>query len=188
MRTIFKRRRAKYSAVEGLEPVEVDGVKLWIFADPLRMPTKRVFQYFNGLDQVRLGVVRDDLEAFVASSRAQFNLGNFSAAAGLLEHLAAFLDLYAVERNLVALGSSFILLDGESLDNPSPKEYEAKLAAVQSSEDVRAFFLSKANGSLTSSDRRRSDFNILEYLNNPTVKKADLTFSTLIRSFDPRPK
>lgn len=164
------------------EELKVDGHKLTVFTDPLKMPYKRILQYFIAVDAVRLGITREDQESFKTAVRHEINRGEWSKVAGLFEHFFAFTDLYAVEKNLVQLGSTFIMMEGEDPHEPTDKDFIRKSEAVERSEELKAFFLSRSYASLTKSKTPKQDFDISEYLKDPMVKKAATTFFELIHS------
>jgi hypothetical protein len=165
-----------------VEHIKIDKVKLTVFNDPLKMPYKRVLQYFLSVDSIRLGIVREDLDAFKATMRHEINQGNWSKVIGVFEHFIAFTDLYAVEKNMMQLGATFIMLPGEDPKEPVEADYIKKYELCESSEEMRAFFLSRSYSSLRKSKGSKIDFDILEYLNLPQTKKAAQTFLNLIHS------
>lgn len=177
---LFKRKPnlEKYK----IEAITVDGHKLKVFEEPLKMPYKRILQYFIAVDEVRLGIVREDMEAFKTAVRSEINRSNWSKVTGLFEHFFAFTDLYAVEKNLIKLGASFILIGKEDPIDPTEADYLKKVAAIEGSEELKAFFLSRSYDSLNQLKKRKTDFDILEYLSHPTVKKAARSFFALIHS------
>ena len=171
----------KKKPIPGIVVHHVGGIKWRVFENPMQAPYKRVLAYFNALHETQLGIQRKDLEAFVNVQRQAFNDKQFSQAASLLEYMANFLDLYAIEDNIIKLANAFILHPGESVTEMEEFYTKIKTDLVKSNEEVKAFFLSRSYeqiGKLSSSDE---DFNLTEYLNRPEVRKAAIIFFQSVR-------
>lgn len=173
----FKRKKR----IPGLLTEKVGGIKWRYYENPMAAPTMRVLAYFQALHETQLGIQRKDLEAFVDIQRQAFNSGDFTKAASYLEHLHAFLDLYAIEDNILKLGSSFILYPGESITKMEEHYTLKKQNAVKTNEAVKAFFLRLSYGQIEKLSSSESNFNPTEYLKQPQVRKAAAIFMQLVR-------
>lgn len=173
------RKRIDYSKF-AVEELKIDGNKIFVFTDPMKMPYKRILQYFVAVDSVRYGLVREDLVAFKEAMRAEISQGNWSKVAGIFEHFVAFTDLYAVEKNMIHLGATFIMIKGEDPNEIDEQLFLKKYSMCEQSEEVKAFFLSRSYDLLKELSKSKDGFDILAYLKNPVVRKAAQTFLSLI--------
>lgn len=158
-----------------------DGVKLYKFHNPLKLPTVRRLMLFQAIHDAALGVNRNDLYKLLDLSDEYFNKGMFAQQNQCNAVLRAYLDQHSNTNSIFDTANCLILMTDESIDEMTPETIEKKRQLFDSNPDVRAFFLRMGYAYLMSFSNKSSlHLNIVDYLSQTAVKRAEAQFLNLI--------
>lgn len=181
-------KKGQSNSSNNMEQVDVNGHLFRVFKNPLQAPQKRILAYFAAMHENQLGVTHEHLLAFFKMSEQAFNQKNFSRVIKLQGILESYVNLYAQSENLLRLAMPIVLLEGEPVDDLQDEYITKKKELCESSEDVRAFFLSIAWSSVSKSEQSKTLTELLDYLKDQKVKEVESIFLKSIRQFSPSEK
>ncbi len=138
-------------------------MKWYSFANPLKLPARRMLAAEAAMKQAEMNIDRDSLLEFISAMEDAGNSGKITVMFAHLKNLEQRINFAAEEETLINLASVYFLIEGEDPLVINDNTQERKRAMIRSSEDAKAFFLTSAFR-LTNEYSDMPDSDILSYL------------------------
>ncbi len=143
------------------------------------MPVSRAFMFMNALNQLEIGLRKDDLLSFQQRLEEALTAKQYGQAEFLTKMLKLRLELRTFESGFIDIGAAIIMIDDEL--HPTNRHTALKKELCKN-EVVKSFFLSAAIRSLKSTAALSSSTDVEDYLKNQEVKEVEEIFQNSISS------
>lgn len=181
-----KKKDQKYSVVPAMK---LAGHNFFRFENPGRMPKLRELAYMNAMNDVEIGVMRQDCLAYTKLIDDTLKHG-MAPEEKLTEitkyngYFQSMLMLPSSQKPLMYMGHIFTMMDNEDPEDLSAHWADAKLKLAEANPEVKAFFLKIGWSVCDISEANKENYANWDYTSSKTAERVEKTFLNLIHSYE----
>jgi hypothetical protein len=160
--------------------LEKDGNRYYTFPDPVAMPNIRHEQVFARINQVELGITKENLIGFVKTLEEAGSKGELGSVMMLVHYFKNLIEQPINVTPMLYLSMPLIILNDEPVDKVLGSYEDKKLELQKGDEEVRIFFLQCSISMLQQLQTGVISTEVWKEIMNPVRRRIEDQFLNLV--------